>query len=845
MRRPRSGIGAELVPLVLILACLAGTLAMIVSVHRQVASRRASRPAVALPPTSAKPAPYPAPARVVEPEAEEPEPPPPPTPEDPTPKALAKLVSAEAEQLLEASKADRKAAALEEARKAAQAESERWRRRESLVRLQLDSLDSKVRKMEKTADEMALERDALEKELDARKAMAAQARSRPGQAILPHRGANGTWRRPIVVECRNGMAILQPQGIGFGLLELSSGFGPASNPFVATVAREAIRIQGNASPDGRPVVPYIFFLVRPDGIRPYYEARGRLEPLGITFGYELADQEWEVDFPDLDDVKTWDGSAPALPGGSDPLAQTPPLARGASPAEDEDFPSWGSSRRGRSPSIPIDGPAGGFVWPPRSPALPGNGGGGVKLGNLGGAGSGSGRVQGGGGGGSRAPSRPGSIPGDPRAMTFGRPDGPDPLGGGPSGTPDGLNSPSSGTGPLVGGQGGPSIGSKGDDLGSGPGTGTGTMPADPPSSGIPGDLALGGGPITPLGPANGPIPGSLGGPSGIVPPRGAAGGQGSGHLARGGQPPVAADPSAGQGGVANQDQGSGSGKDDPANTFVWPAKPKAGSRSSQGNLPGQPSGDGPDSAGPDQSPPVRHVGPFSRPLAMGIDTLSSSTEADPTQPDGSGVGGSSNPSGSGTSGSSSSSGRQGSGGSQAARRVIGPTGSSSGQPASSSSSSTGVGLSVPNPGGTASGGMPSNGMPPSGSPPSSPPNGTNRSPSLPEVSSPSIVDRRFEMVLVCGPRGVIVQPGGYRVTSEALGDRDGLLKKQMVALVKARRTADPKTIIEPRVKFLVQPGGDKTYWTARSQFLLSGLDWPMSLQVADPDHLGILPSESW
>ncbi len=83
------------------------------------------------------------------------------------------------------------------------------------------------------------------------------------------------------------------------------------------------------------------------------------------------------------------------------------------------------------------------------------------------------------------------------------------------------------------------------------------------------------------------------------------------------------------------------------------------------------------------------------------------------------------------------------------------------------------------------------------------------------------------------------------MTSDALADRDGLLKKQMVALVKAKRTAEPKVILEPRVRFLVQPGGDKTYWTARSQFLLSGLDWPMTLQIADPDHLGILPSESW
>jgi hypothetical protein len=83
------------------------------------------------------------------------------------------------------------------------------------------------------------------------------------------------------------------------------------------------------------------------------------------------------------------------------------------------------------------------------------------------------------------------------------------------------------------------------------------------------------------------------------------------------------------------------------------------------------------------------------------------------------------------------------------------------------------------------------------------------------------------------------------VTLDALKKRDGLLKSEIVALVKARRTADPKLTIEPRVRFLVQPGGESTYWTARGQFLLSGLDWPISTQVADPDPLTILPTESW
>ena len=816
MSRPRSGIGAELAPLVLILACLAGSLALIVMVHRRATSRPPEKPvvAVALPPAPAPTVPGPTSIPVAEPE-----PPPPPTPEDPTPKVVAKLTSAEADQLLEASRADRKATALEAARKAALAESERWRRRESLVKLQLDSLDSKVRKLENNVDDLALERDALEKELDARKALAAQDRSRPGQAILPHRGQNGTWRRPIVVECGNGMAILRPQGIGFGLLDLASGFGPASNPFVAAVAREAIRIQGNRSPDGQMVIPYIFFLVRPDGIRAYYEARGRLEPLGITFGYELADQDWEVDFPDLDDVKTWDGSAPSRPDGVDPLAQSPGRSPGGSPAEDDEFPSWGS-RRGGGPGRFDDAPGGEFAWPPRSRA-PGSGGGRASLGNLRGA-SGSGPIPGG-----------GDPSGDRAAGPPGLSDDGDPLAGVPTGGP-----------------GRPPDGPRG-SRGVGPGSGAGDGAGDPPPGPAPRELSLGRGPGKPLdfgdlNPPRRPSPYSTAGGTAPAPAPAPTrpGGRGTADLAGGPPPaapgaqgvdgpPPALPPSAVDGSQGPKDA-EALPKDDPANTFVWPAKRGADPRGKPGTRPGQPSGG--DSEPVDNSPPARHLGPFSKPLAMGLDSLATSSppgssdpspEGDPSQPDGpstTGPGDVGRPR-SGASGGTSK--NQGQGGSPSDARGIGQGGTPNVKP----------------PQGTVGVGMP--GMPSMISPPSSPPDGAKRSPSLPDPSPSSIIDRRFEIVVVCSARGVIVQPGSYRVTADALKDRDGLLKKQIVALVKAKRTADPKTTIEPKVRFLVQPGGDKTYWAARGQFLLSGLDWPVSTHVSDPDHPSILPSESW
>ena len=136
-----------------------------------------------------------------------------------------------------------------------------------------------------------------------------------------------------------------------------------------------------------PVVPYLVFLVRPDGIRPYYEARSRLEPLGIAFGYELIEQDLSVDIPDFDNLTTWDGSVPlemplerapqpksnvamlstARPGTSGTSTGSSNWAEG-----DHSSPGgsgWGSSKprgqAGASSANPDSSTPDDFVWPSR------------------------------------------------------------------------------------------------------------------------------------------------------------------------------------------------------------------------------------------------------------------------------------------------------------------------------------------------------------------------------------------------------------------------------------------------------------------------------------------------
>src|SRR5262249_29521800 len=142
----------------------------------------------------------------------EPQPAPPPPAEDPTKKALASLGAATEKETKAAEEADLRASALEQGYRSAVAESDRWKRREMLVRQQIAGITSQAEKLENEANELDAERDVLERELDVTKAALAKASSRSGFAVLPYKGPNGTWRRPIVVECTGGGAILQPRG---------------------------------------------------------------------------------------------------------------------------------------------------------------------------------------------------------------------------------------------------------------------------------------------------------------------------------------------------------------------------------------------------------------------------------------------------------------------------------------------------------------------------------------------------------------------------------------------------------------------------------------------------------
>ena len=320
MRQPRGTIWTERALMVLFLATLAGALNLVMAVHRRTAAARRVEETVSSPLVQVDPATENVPSSDSTPPSNSiptnipaPSPPVPPSlpPEDPTKKALAELAAASAQEMEAARQADHRTESLEKARLNAIADSQRWRRREMLVKQQVSALADRAKKIDQQIDSLAAERDALAQERDALKAaVASNQRSKGSYAVLPYKGPNGSWRRPIVLECSNGTVTLRPKGPTFTMLDLSGMINPRSSPVILAMARELLRVQMSESPDGSPVVPYFVFLVRPDGIRPYYEIRARLEPLGIAFGYELIDQNLKVDVPDFDNLATWDGTIP-------------------------------------------------------------------------------------------------------------------------------------------------------------------------------------------------------------------------------------------------------------------------------------------------------------------------------------------------------------------------------------------------------------------------------------------------------------------------------------------------------------------------------------------------------
>jgi len=113
-------------------------------------------------------------------------------------------------------------------------------------------------------------------------------------AIVPYHGPNGTFRRPIYIECRADSVVIQPEGI---VLRADDFVTPdhRDNPMemgVRTVRQYLVESQQLQ----RDTEPYPLFLVRPSGIYAYEAALRSLGSWKGDFGYELIEEDWNLEY---------------------------------------------------------------------------------------------------------------------------------------------------------------------------------------------------------------------------------------------------------------------------------------------------------------------------------------------------------------------------------------------------------------------------------------------------------------------------------------------------------------------------------------------------------------------
>ena len=124
------------------------------------------------------------------------------------------------------------------------------------------------------------------------------ARREKSYAIVPARGADGTFRRPIYFECRDNRIIIQPEGVELIPSDFQALDEPA-NPF-DTVLRIIRQYYIDTEQIARGSEPYPLLIVRPSGVEMYENAQMAMGKGNWVrdFGYQLVNEDWDILYPE-------------------------------------------------------------------------------------------------------------------------------------------------------------------------------------------------------------------------------------------------------------------------------------------------------------------------------------------------------------------------------------------------------------------------------------------------------------------------------------------------------------------------------------------------------------------
>jgi len=155
-----------------------------------------------------------------------------------------------------------------------------------------DASDDELAPLRETLRRKQSERETLEAEYE--KLREEYAGGKRSYAIVPYRGPNGTFKRPIYIECTEDKIIVQPEGIVFTEMDFIAASHP-DNPLDAAVRAAFQYYTGHGAVEPG-LEPYPLIIVRPGGIDAYYAVREALRSWNDNFGYELVDGDWKLQF---------------------------------------------------------------------------------------------------------------------------------------------------------------------------------------------------------------------------------------------------------------------------------------------------------------------------------------------------------------------------------------------------------------------------------------------------------------------------------------------------------------------------------------------------------------------
>jgi hypothetical protein len=114
-------------------------------------------------------------------------------------------------------------------------------------------------------------------------------------AFVPFDGANGTTRRPIVIECTDRAIRFVAEDITLSPQDLN-GFITDVNPLLAGAGA----LMKYWEKRGKEEAPYVLLVVRPRGSIAFYVAREMLSPIEQSFGYELVEEDFRLHAPETE-----------------------------------------------------------------------------------------------------------------------------------------------------------------------------------------------------------------------------------------------------------------------------------------------------------------------------------------------------------------------------------------------------------------------------------------------------------------------------------------------------------------------------------------------------------------